>query len=190
MDEIDQSQIGHLGPESPSSIKPPRKVSWLLLLWPFAGLITTAVAVFSCTPLDDTLIWWISAIPILICYGLINISWRKAQAGEGVPSYFPRTVWLAAGCLAVPTVLFANGALDRSPVEQHRQTIIRTIIDHGRTGDIFYYVECSSWRGRSREKLMVSPRVYTESRPGDSFVVETHSGAFGITMLVSAHRLE
>lgn len=186
MDEVDQAQIGTLGPGPMSSGEPPRKVSSLLFLWPLTGFILVVAAVVKYSPLDDTLIWWSGGIPCLIVYTLINIAWRNAKRGED-PRFLPRKLWLAIGSLFVPTVLFLNGALDHTPVEQHHQVITRTILTHHR-GDVYYYLELTSWRGRSHETLMVSEGSYLEARPGDPAIVETHKGALGIPLLVSVHR--
>ena len=186
MDKIDQSQIGTLGPEPTNSSEPPRKVSYLLFLWPLTGFILVVAAVVTYRPLDDALIWWVGGVPCLVVYTLINIAWRTAKSGEDA-RFLPRPVWLAIGSLFVPTILFLNGALDHSPVDQHRQVITRTIITHHR-GDASYYLELTSWRGRSHEKLMVSKRWYSEANPGDPAIVETHKGALGIPLLVSVHR--
>jgi hypothetical protein len=186
MDDIDASQVGTLGLEAPGSIDPPRRVSRLLLLWPLAGVIALFAATITYRPLDNTLIWWIEGIPCLVVYTLINIAWRKAKSGENA-RFLPRSIWLAIGSLFVPTVLFLNGALDYSPAEQHRQVITRTIVTHHR-GEAFYYLELTSWRGRSHEKLMVSERSYLEAKPGDPAIVETHKGALGIPLLISVHR--
>ena len=188
MDELDQSQIGVLSPEHRDFSQQPRRVSRLLLLWPLAGVIALILTSVTYPPLDDTLIYWIGGVPCFISATLINVAWRREQSGADVRSFFPPTVWLAIGCVIVPLILLANGAWDHSPVEQHRQIISRTILSHGRGGSTFYYVECSSWRGRSHEKLMVSIREYVDSRPGDPVIIETHRGAFRIPLLVSVHR--
>jgi hypothetical protein len=186
MDEIGAYKVGTLGPEPPDSSAQPRKVSRLLLLWPLAGFVALAVAVASYQPLDDTPIWWIGGLSCLIIYALINISWRKAQSGEESRSLLPRSLWLAIGSLLVPTVLFLNGVLDHSPVEQHRQVVIRTIVAHGRGGSASYYLEVESWRaGRTYEKVMVSEGWYLAARTGDIAIVETHRGGLGIPLLVS-----
>jgi hypothetical protein len=188
MDEFDRSRIGGLDPASPDSSEPPRKVSRLLLLWPLAGIIGVVAATVTYRPIDDTLCWLAGGIPCLAIYTLINISWRKARAGETVPSFFPRTIWLATGCLLVPMVLVANGALDHSPIEQHRQIVTRTIVEHGRRGSVSYYLQVTSWRaGRTHEKVMVSEGWYLAAKPGDPMIVETHKGALGIPLLVSVH---
>jgi hypothetical protein len=159
------------------------------LLWPLAGIIALILPLIAYHPLDDTLMFWVGVIPCLIAAVLITIAWRGAQAGGGVPPFFPRTIWLATGCLFVPMVLLANGVLDHSSVEQHRQIITRTILEHGRRGSIYYYLELKSWRaGRTHEKVMVSYQKYAESNVGDSVIVETHSGALGIPLLVSVHK--
>jgi hypothetical protein len=188
MDEVDQSRIGGLDAGSPNPVEPPHKVSRLLLLWPLAGVVALFAEFITYPPLDDALIYFISAIPWMITTVLINIAWRKAQTGADVRSFFPPTIWLAIGCLFVPLVLLVNGALDHSPVEQHRQVVTRTILNHGRGGS-HYYLELTSWRAnRTHEKVTVSERWYREAKPGDPVIVETHSGALGIPLLASVHR--
>lgn len=190
MNDRDASQVGTFGPVSPDSSEPPRKISSLLFLWPIVGFILVVAAVVVYRPLDDTLIWWVGGISCLVIYTLINIGWRKAKSG-GDARFLPRPVWLAIGSLFVPTVLFLNGALDQSPVEQHRQFISRTILEHGRHGSIYYYLEVSSWRPRhSHEKLSVSESKYLDFNVMDPVVIETHKGALGIPLLVSIHRPE
>jgi hypothetical protein len=189
MDEIQQSQIGRLGPGSADSGEPPRKVSRLLLLWPLAGVICLIYDMIGYRPLDDMLIYWIGGAPCIIIALLINIAWRKVQTGADVHAFFPRTVWLAIGCLCLPMLLLANGALDHSPVERHRQIITRTILERGGKSGPSYYLELTSWRPkRTREKVMVSERWYLEAKPGDPAIVETRRGALGIPFLVSVHR--
>jgi hypothetical protein len=188
MDEFGQSRFGGLNPASPDSSEPPRKVSRLLLLWPLAGFVGLVTAIVTYRPLDDTLCWIAGGIPCVAIFYLINVSWRKAQRGNDIPSFFPRTIWLATACLLVPMVLFANGALDHSPVAQHRQVVTRTILEHGRHGNIYYYLELTSWRaGRTHEKVMVSEGLYLGTSVGDSMIVETHKGALGIPLVVSVH---
>jgi hypothetical protein len=188
MNEIGDSGIGGLAHASPDSNEPPRKVSRLLLLWPFAGFLGLVTAIVTYSPLDDTLCWIAGSIPCLAIYTLINIAWRKVRGGDDVPSFFPRTIWLATGCLFVPVVLFANGALDRSPVEQHRETVTRTILEHGRHGSIYYSLEMTSWRPKhAHEKVGVSKSKYLDFKVGDPVIVETRKGTLGIPLLVSVH---
>lgn len=189
MTEIDQFRIGGLDPSLPNPIlPPPRKVTRLLLLWPLAGFVAFVAAMVAYRPLDDTLLWCVGGGACLITYTLINIAWRKAQRGEDVRSFFPRPAWLAIASLFVPAVLFLNGALDHSPVERHRQVVSRTILEHGRHGSIDYYLEVTSWRTHhAREKISVSESKYLDFKVGDAVIVETHRGALGIPLLVSAH---
>ena len=187
MDEIQQSQIGALGPEQTNSSESSRKVSYLLFLWPLSGFILVVAAVVTYSPLDDALIWWAGGIPCLVVYTLINFAWRKAKSGEDA-RFLPRSVWLAIGSLLVPTIMFLDGALDHSPVEQHRQVITRTILEHHK-GSTLFYLELTSWRAsRTHEKVMVPKQWYLEANPGDPVIVETHKGALGIPLLVSVHR--
>ncbi len=187
--EVDQSRIGGLDAGSPSSVEPPRRVSRLLLLWPLAGVVALFFVTITYRPLDETLIWWIAGIPCMIAAVLVNIAWRKAQTGADVRSFFPRTVWLAIGCLFVPLVLLVNGAIDHSPVEQRRQVVIRKILQQSRKGGPYTYLELTSWpANRAHEKVMVSERWYLQAKPGDPVIVETHGGALGIPLLASVHR--
>jgi hypothetical protein len=185
MDDLKASQLGTLGPAPLDSTKPLRKVSRLLFLWPLAGLILMLASVVMYPPLDSALIWWIGGVPCIVAYTLINIAWRNTKSGEDIPRFFPRAIWLAIVSLLVPTVLFLNGALDQSPVEQHRQVVVGTNVTHHR-GQAYYSLEVESWRaGRAYEKLTVSEGWYLAARPGDVATVETHRGAFGIPLLVS-----
>jgi hypothetical protein len=187
MDEIDQSRIGGFDSASSGSSEPTRTVSRLLLLWPLAGMIALVAVIITYRPLDEMLMWWLSGVPCVISYTLTNIAWRKAKAGGDVRSFFPLTSWLAVGCLFVPAVLFLNGALDHSPVEQHRQVVTRTIVAYGRSTS--YYLEFTSWRAnRTHEKVMVSERWYHEAKRGDPVIVEAHKGALGIPLLASVHK--
>jgi len=186
MDEIDQPLIGGFDFASSDPGEPPRNVSRLLLLWPLAGFIAFVAVMIVYQPLDDTLIWWVGAVPCGTSYTLTNIAWRKFKRGDDVRSFFPVTTWLALGCLFVPAVLFLNGALDRSPIEQHRQVVTRTILTHGGKGSIHYDLELTSWRPHhSREKIGVSERKYLDFKVGDAAIVETRKGALGIPLLVS-----
>ena len=159
-----------------------------MFLGPVAGFIAFFAVVIAYPPIDDTLFWWVAGIPFLISYTLTNIAWRKAKTGKDARSFFPLTTWLAFGCLLVPTALFVNGALDHSPVEQHRQVVTRTILTHSK-GSSYYYLELTSWReNRTYEKVEVSERWYLNAKPGDPVTVETHRGALGIPLLVSVHQ--
>lgn len=188
MDEIYRSKNG-LGPELVDANESPRKVSRLLLLWPLAGIVALCAVMLTYLPLDDTLIWWVGGVPCIVSYTLTNVAWRKAKQGNDVRSYFPITTLLALGCLFVPMVLFLNGALDHSPVEEHREVVTRTILTHGRRGSIYYYLELTSWRPHhTHEKIGVSKWKYLDCNVGDPVIVEMHNGALGIPLLVSVHR--
>lgn len=188
MDETRPDRDAALIADSSASGQDSVKVHWALFLGPLAGLIALFAVVISYPPLDDTLIWWVAGVPCLISYTLTNIAWRKAKLGENVRSFFPLTTWLAFGCLFVPAVLFLNGALDHSPVEQHRQVVTRMILTHHR-GSVYYYFEVTTWRAnRTHEKVMVSERWYLKAKPGDPVTVETHRGALGIPLLASVRQ--
>jgi hypothetical protein len=189
MDEINPDQGGSLSADSSASGLDSVKVHWVLFLGPVAGIIALFAVIITYQPLDQALIYWVSAAPCLISCTLTNIAWRKAKRGEDVRSLFPVTTWLALGCLFVPAVLCLNGALDHSPVEQHRLVVMRAIRTHSRKWGDSYYLELTSWRPHhSHEKIGVSERRYLDSNVGDPVIVETRKGALGIPLLVSVHR--
>lgn len=149
MNQVEQPEVGVNVTRPPNSSEPFRRVRRLLLLWPLAGVVGLIVTNASYPPLDDPLLYWIGAFPCLVMGMLISSDvWRQVQSEADVRPFSPRIFWLAIICLAVPLVLFVNGKLDRSPIEKHRQTITRTVLDRDSKGNDFYYVECSSWRGR------------------------------------------
>jgi hypothetical protein len=189
MDDIIPDQGGVLRADSPASGQDSVKVHWALFFGPLAGMVALFAVMITYQPLDDTLMWWVCGVPCVISYTLTNIAWRKAKRGENVRAFFPLTTWLALGCLFVPAVLYLNGALDHSPIEQHRQVVTRTILEHGRHGSIYYYLELTSWRAHhSHEKIGVSEWKYLDFKVGDPVVVETRKGALGIPLLASVHQ--
>ena len=191
VEKTNQPQIGGLGTELADTAEPLRTVRRRLLLWPLAGVAFLVYDLVRYQPLDDKLLYWINAVPCFVIASLIIIDvWRSVKSRTNVRPYSPRTFWLAIVCLGFPAIVLVNGALDHSPVEKHRQTVRRTILEHESRNQTSYYVECSSWRGRSHEKLMVSSRDYLTYRPGDPIIVETHRGALGIPRLVSVHAPE
>ncbi len=191
MDEIGHSRIGVRDPSTPSSLEYPPRVHGAFYLGPILGLLGLIVAMVMYRPLDDKLLYWIGASPCLISWILIINVRKIAKSGKHLRGYFRAARWLSLGSLCVPLVLLWNGAWDHSPVEQHREMITRNILEHGRRGSVNYYVEVSSWRqNHLHEKLSVSREKYLEFSVGDPVVVETHSGALGIPLLVSVHRPE
>jgi hypothetical protein len=188
MEEINPNQGGSLSTDSWEPGQDSVRVHWALFFGPLAGIIALGAVMIAYNPLDDTLIWWVGGIPCVISYTLTNIAWRKAKRGDDVRSFFPIITLLALGCLFAPAVLFLNGALDHSSVEQHRQVVTRAILKHDRHGNIYYSLELTSWRtNRAQETVTVSKRLYLEAKPGDSVIVETHRGALGMPLLTSVH---
>jgi hypothetical protein len=189
MKKIDQPKVGGLEPGATGiGEPPPPRAHGAFYFGPVAGMIALLVAVVSYRPLDEKLAYWIGAIPCLLSWIVIIYVRRAAKRGKDVRPFVPMTKRLALGSLCVPMVLLANGGLDHSPVEQHRETVTRTILEYGRRGSIFYYLELTSWRPhRSHEKIGVSEWKYLDYKVGDPVIVETRKGALGIPLLVSIH---
>lgn len=185
MAEIHQHQVGGLNPEFPG-LEEASTVHGAFYLGPILGMIGVLFNMVTYNPLDNAILYWIGATPCLIGW-MVIINARKRK--KNAPALVSAAKWLSLGSLCIPLVLLANGALDHSPIERHQQIVTRTILEHGRHGSTYYYLEVSSWRrGRTHEKVMVSERKYLDSTVGDPVVVETHAGALGIPLLVSVHR--
>jgi hypothetical protein len=186
MDEIGQPRIDRLDPGATKVGDPPPRVHGAFYLGPVVGIIALLVAIVSYRPLDEKLAYWIGATPCLIGWiAIINVR-KAARRKTDLRTFVPATKWLSLGSLCLPMVLLANGALDHSPVEQHREIITRTILEHGRHGSIDYYLELTSWRPHHAfEKIGVSEWKYLDFKVGDSVIVETRKGALGIPLLVS-----
>jgi hypothetical protein len=189
MNEMYQSRVGGLEPGAIGIGEPPPRVHGALYLGPVAGVIALLVAVFSYQLLDEKLAYWIGAIPCAISWMVIINVRRAAKSGKDVRPFVPLAKRLALGSLFVPAILLANGGLDNSPVELHRETITRTILEYGRHGSVYYYLELTSWRPHhAHEKVGVPERKYLDYNVGDPVIVETRKGALGIPLLVSVHR--
>ena len=121
-------------------------------------------------------------IIFFLCLFLISYIQKKQKRGDDVSTFFPMTTWLALAPACIATVVFSNGALDRSPVEPHPAVVMRTLVMCGKSTS--YYLQTSSWRpNHSFEKLQVSYRVYTQFHINDPIIVEVHRGALNIPWL-------
>jgi hypothetical protein len=92
------------------------------------------------------------------------------------------------GCSSVCLVLlglllFANGALDRSPAQGTKATVLqKAAVQGGRYGQMQYYLFVSSWRpGVAREQLIVSLALFNQAGVGKAVTVETHAGYLGLS---------
>jgi len=154
---------------------------WLPLA-PMAGLIGTMIAILIYPPLDRnsfSLTTFIIAVP---CVFLISYVQKKQKRGDDIASFFPMTAWLAFAPICIAAILFANGALDRSPVEPHPVVVTQRLVRHGKSTS--YYLQTSSWRANhSSETLQVTYVVFTQFQTNDAAIVEVHRGALGIPWL-------
>ncbi len=87
--------------------------------------------------------------------------------------------------------VFRMARLIIPPSSSIARVVTRTILEHGRKSDTYYYLELTSWRAkRTHEKVMVSERWYLEAKPETRRLWKRDRGAFGIPFLVSVHRPE
>lgn len=185
----DQFKVGGLEAGATGIGEPPPRVHGAFYFGPVAGMIALLVAMVSYQAVDEKLAYWIGAIPCLIGWIVIINVRRAAKSGKDVRPFVPLTKRLALVSLFVPAILLANGGLDNSSVELHRETITRTILEYGRHGSVYYYLELTSWRPHhAHERVGVPEKKYLDYNVGDPVIVETRKGALGIPLLVSVHR--
>lgn len=140
------------------------------------------IAILIYPPLDRSTFSVTAFILFFLCLFLISYIQKKQKRGDDVSPFFPMTTWLALVPVCIATVVFANGAFDRSPVELHSLVVMRTLVMRGKSTS--YYLQTSSWRpNHSFEKLQVSYRVYTQFHINDPIIVEEHRGALNIPWL-------
>lgn len=99
------------------------------------------------------------------------------------------TTWLAFGPAVLAGVLLLNGALDRSPIQLHRQFVVNKQATRGRWGSTTYHLEVTSWRpDRETEKFEVSGPTFGEFGVNDPVTVALHMGALAIPWVSSIRR--
>jgi hypothetical protein len=186
MGEMCASQAGTLAPGATGASVRHCGVNLLLFLWPFVGLAALFAMLAKYQLVDHDWVTFIGGFACLTVIAVIKIAWRKERRGDNNGRIFPNAVWVAIGSLFVPAVLFLNGALDHSAIEQHQVIVIDSIESHDRGGSTTYYLELTSWRaGRRYQRVKVSEGIHIAARPNDVATVETHRGALGIPLLVS-----
>jgi len=154
---------------------------WLPLA-PIAGLIGTMIAILIYPPVDRNAFSWTVFIISVPCVFLISYLQKKQRRGDEISSFFPMTSCLAFAPICIAAVLFANGALDRFPVEPHAVVVTQRLVRRGKSTS--YYLQTSSWRANhSSEKLQVPYGVFAQFEPNDAAIVEVHRGAMGIPWL-------
>jgi hypothetical protein len=167
------------GKDSASSLRATNKqlqrYSYLLI----GGLAGTLVATRFYPPLDigRLLIFAIGIffLPVL-AHVILSIKKRLTSNADRM-----RSAYKYCGALSVllAGVLFLNGALDHSPVNPTRTSILRKTLSRGRSTSRYLIV--ASWRpDRFEEKLQVNRDTYQRFRTGAPVVIEIHRGLFGI----------
>lgn len=182
---IEQSH-GFTSPPHDFDERPFRVNPWLQFV-PIVGLIAFAYGMSRWRPLNPVPIYCLGFGLFFVALILLSRIQKKAKRGGDVRSYFPAATWLAFGPVFIAAIVFVNGALDRSPAEQHRQVVTRKYITRGRSTT--YYVEFSSWRsGHTRERASVSPRRYAEFQVNDPVIIDLHKGELGISWMGTIRR--
>ena len=154
---------------------------WLPLA-PFAGVIGTLIGSLIYPPLDRRSFALLAFLLFLPSVFLVSYVQKKQKRGIDISSFFPMTTWAALAPLCIAVAVFANGALDRFPVESHPVVITAKFLRHGKGNS--YYLQVPSWRPKhSSEELQVTYKVYGQFQTNDPIFVEMHRGALGMPWL-------
>jgi hypothetical protein len=187
---MDQSSLGQLDPVAtpPHDFdERPFRMSWALPFVPVLAIVALALSVSFWRPLDDSRYVLIGIGLSMLAIFRIRYVQKQQKAGVDIARYFPLTTWLLWSPMLVAAVLLINGALDRSPAEEHNQVVLQKYITHGRSTS--YNIVFSSWRpGHASEKRSVSPDIYAQFRVNDRVVIEVHKGALGIPWAGKIHK--
>jgi hypothetical protein len=183
MGQIGLQPTGGLGQASPGIAQSYIRPNRAFVLIPVGGLLVFIAAISVYRPLDRTLFFILGFLLFFAAVFLISHVQQKSRRGEDVSSFFPMTYWLAFSPAILGFVLWANGAMDHSVVETHRQLVTRKFISHGRHS-VSYHIEFTSWRAkRTTEQAEVSHQQYAQLHMDDPIIVELHKGALGIAWL-------
>jgi len=116
------------------------------------------------------------ALPVI----LQLFSFLRRRSNEDIERW--RRVYVYSGLVLViiALLLFVNGGLDDSPLNQVKATVVRKAVVEGRYGNQ-YNVTVSSWRpARSIENLNVRSDVFERAVVGKAVIVELHKGFLGL----------
>lgn len=121
--------------------------------------------------------WIILAVPILT-YIILSAGERGLRNFAVVKAVFRLSAVLM---IALPVLLFANSAFDRSPARQVYTVVTLKSFSSGRGSKDFLTV-APSWRpGRTQEKLIVSGPTYSSVYKGEPVAITVHKGLFGLS---------
>ena len=159
-----------------------RKKFDILSIVALGGLFALILAVHFYQPLDHDYFYIAGVVLLFLPFGFqIYLKHRTKQVGGNeslnqVCKLLFFAPFLVAGIAAI------NGGLDHSLPEQRSSVITRKWISRGRHVNT-YVIECSSWRGRAKEKLDIDRQTFAMLRPGEPINIEVHRGLLGIPWL-------
>lgn len=119
-------------------------------------------------------------IPILLWLGILAIqSWRPYVSTPLILRWFYNFVLtiILAGWVSVS---ISNKCWDQSLSQEHKVWVLSKAKGHGKGGD-YYNIHISSWNDQGTvHKLTVTLKEYTQIREGQSFLITTRRGFWGL----------
>jgi hypothetical protein len=162
------------------------RVDTKLLLGVLAGFCGFLLATKVYCPLDKTLFLFIELVLMLLAVVPISAMEKRVKLGIDVQSFFPVTFFLACGPAFLGVIVFANGVLDRSPVENHSQVVTRKWISNYQ--GTRYVVEFTSLRPNgSSQRINVPYQTYSNIEVGNPITLELRKGAFHIVWIEAVY---
>jgi hypothetical protein len=121
--------------------------------------------------------WIIFAVPILT-HVILSAGERRPPNSAVVKAVFRLSAVLM---IALPVLLFANRAFDRSPARRVYTVVTLKSFSSGR-GSTDFLTVAPSWRPeRTQEQLIVSGPTFSSVYKGEPVAITVHKGLFGLS---------
>jgi len=134
---------------------------------------------FYASPDNSSLLMWLFVVFFLVVSAKIALQRGSfSDLTQSALKFLAASITIAFACIAI--LLFANGALDRSPAQPIDLTVAQKYTTHSSKGGTSYHLSVSpSWRpGRMGETLDVDRGAYQKASVGGTVSVDVHPGLF------------
>jgi hypothetical protein len=134
---------------------------------------------FYASPDNNSLLMWLFVVFFVVVSAKIALQRGSfSDSTQSTLKFLAASIAIAFAGFAI--LLFANGALDRSPAQPIDLTIAQKYTTHSSKGGTKYHLSVSpSWRaGRTGETLDVDRSAYQKASVGGAVSVDVHPGLF------------
>ncbi|HXX45057.1 MAG TPA: hypothetical protein VEJ38_10025 [Candidatus Acidoferrales bacterium] len=134
---------------------------------------------FYASPDNNSLLMWLFFVFFIVVSAKIALL-RGSFSDSTQSALKVLAASIAIGFAGFALLLFANGALDRSPAQPLDLTVAQKYTTHSSKGGTKYHLAITpSWRpGRTGETLDVDRGVYQKALVGGTVSVDVHPGFF------------